>query len=352
MLLVALSPTQRAVGPAEAIRLNNLGVGYMNQARIAEALQMFRRAATTDPSLFAARLNEGIALLNNQQLAEARDILLDATRRQPQSTRAWYNLGITYRTLAQTDAAIEAFEQVAQLDPGDADTLYFLGQLHMQARRYNEAITAFQKCLALDSLHLSAEFGLARAYQLSGNDAEATQHLARFDQLTASKIGKQISLTYGEQGPYSTAEPVGGAEGAPADFNVWFEQKELAGRNSPTQPLPRHRIVSFSWPAAAPASLTSTATAETICYSPPSVERPRPSFIAIAEAARFPMSPQKLESTRRARRTDAPSETTTMTAATTSFSAYRTESSFTTTKVPADSGTPPHQPASVLTACR
>jgi len=235
VLLVALSSPQRPVAPAEAIRLNNLGVGYMNQARIAEALQMFRRAATTDPSLFAARLNEGIALLNNQQLAEARDILLDATRRQPRSTRAWYNLGITYRTLAQTDAAIEAFEQVAQLDPGDADTLYFLGQLHMQARRYNEAITAFQKCLALDSLHLSAEFGLARAYQLSGNDAEATQHLARFDQLTASKIGKQISLTYGEQGPYSTAEPVGGAEAAPADFNVRFEQKELAGRNSPTQ---------------------------------------------------------------------------------------------------------------------
>ena len=238
LLLLALSPPQRPVGPAEAIRLNNLGVGYMNQARVAEALQMFRRAATADPSLFAARLNEGIALLNNQQLADARDILLDATRRQPQSTRAWYNLGITYRTLAQTDAAIEAFEQVAQLDPGDADTLYFLGQLHLQARRYNEAIAAFQKCLALDSLHLSAEFGLARAYQLSGNDAEATQYLARFDQLTASKIGKQISLTYGEQGPYSTAEPVGGAEAAPADFNVRFEQKELAGHNSPTRPSP------------------------------------------------------------------------------------------------------------------
>src|SRR5215470_1750084 len=211
-----------ATGPAAAIRLNNLGVAYMNQARIAEAVQTFRRAQAQDPSLFAARLNEGIALLNSQQVAEARDVLLDATRRQPQSARAWYNLGLAYRTLAQNAQAVEAFEQVARIDPGDADTLYFLGQLHLQAQRYDQAIAAFEKCLALDSLHLSAEFGLARAYQLSGNDAMAAQHLARFDELTQSKIGKQISLTYGEQGPYSTAEPTDGTEGAPKDFAVRF----------------------------------------------------------------------------------------------------------------------------------
>src|SRR5215475_673839 len=228
---------QRSSRPPSAIQLNNLGVGYMNQARIAEALQMFRRAQTQDASLFAARLNEGIALLNTQQLTEARDVLLDATRRQPQSARAWYNLGIVYRTLAQTDAAIDAFEHVARLDPADADTLYFLGQLHLQARRYDRAIAAFEKCLSLDSLHVSAEFGLARAYQLSGNETAASQHLARFDQLTQSKIGKQISLTYGEQGPYSTAEPVGGAEPAPQDFAVRFVASALSGGRA-GQPVP------------------------------------------------------------------------------------------------------------------
>jgi tetratricopeptide (TPR) repeat protein len=212
--------------------LNNLGVGYMNQARIAQALQMFRGAQAQDGSLFAARLNEGIALLHSQQLAEARDVLLDATKRQPENARALYNLGIVYRTLAQTDAAINAFQQVARFDPSDADTLYFLGQLHAQARRFDEAIAAFQKCLVLDPLHLSAEFGLARAYQLSGNETLAAQHLARFDQLTESKIGKQISLTYGEQGPYSTAEPAAGVEPVPPDFSVRFATSALAGKQS------------------------------------------------------------------------------------------------------------------------
>src|SRR5215510_10952373 len=238
-LSVSASMAQRATSAA-AIRLNNLGVAYMNQARPNEALQAFRQAQTQDPALSTARLNEGIALLNLQRTAEARDVLLDATRSQPQNARAWYNLGIAYRTLGQTDSAVDAFERVSRIDPNDADTLYFLGQLHLQARRYDQAIAAFEKCLALDSLHLSAEFGLARAYQLSGNEAEAAQHLARFDQLTQSKIGKQISLTYGEQGIYSTAEPVGSAEAAPQDFSVRFSAAALSGgRVAATSEPPR-----------------------------------------------------------------------------------------------------------------
>src|SRR5688572_31867986 len=88
--------------------------------------------------------------------------------------------------------------------------------------RFPQAIASYQRSLALDSLHISAEFGLARAYQLSGDNEAARQHLGRFDQLTQSKLGKAISLTYGEQGPYSTAEPVAAADPAPAQFAVRF----------------------------------------------------------------------------------------------------------------------------------
>ena len=71
VFVVTAFTTQRTPGTAAAIRFNNLGVAYMNQARIGEALQAFRRAAAQDQALFAARLNEGIALLNGQKLAEA-----------------------------------------------------------------------------------------------------------------------------------------------------------------------------------------------------------------------------------------------------------------------------------------
>jgi len=205
-----------------AIRLNNLGVAEMNRGRTGEAYDDFRQAWQRDASLFPARLNEGIALLNGQRFDEAQEVLLDATQRQPDSARGWYNLGILYRNTARTDAAIEAFERVTRIDAGDADARYFMGQLNAQLMRYDQAIIWYERCLALDSFHVSAEFGLARAYQLSGNDDAARMHLDRFDQLTRSKLGKPISLTYGEQGPYSTAEPVAGAPVAPAQFAVRF----------------------------------------------------------------------------------------------------------------------------------
>src|SRR5207244_9091740 len=93
------------------------------------------------------------------------------------------------------------------------------------------------------------------AYQLSGSDAAAAQHLARFDQLTQSKIGKQISLTYGEQGPYSTAEPVGGAEVAPRDFAIRFAASTLSGGRIAPRPPPGPRD-RFLQPARARPCLT------------------------------------------------------------------------------------------------
>lgn len=223
-------------GTAQSIRLNNLGVAYMNQARIDEALDSFRQARQRNPSLFAARLNEGIALIQAQRLTDARDALVDATRQQPGNARAWYNLGLALRTLGEGDAAIDAFRHVAQIDPNDADTLYFLGQLQAQAGRYDQAVETYLKCLSLDAHHVSAEFGLARAYQRSGNTTAAAQHLARFDQLSQAKQGKPISSVYGEQGPYSTAEPVAGDDLAPTDFAVRLTVETRALRRLDVRP--------------------------------------------------------------------------------------------------------------------
>lgn len=188
--------------------------------------------------------DEGIALIQAQRLGEARDALLDATRRQPQSARRWYNLGLAYRTLGESDSAVDPFERVAQINPNDADTLYFIGQLHLQSARHDQAVATFLRALALDTRHASAEFGLARAYQLSGNATAAAQHLARFDQLSQSKLGKPISSVYGEQGPYSTAEAIAGEDPVPSDFSVRFVIDTRAGlRFEVPKPSSPERIV-------------------------------------------------------------------------------------------------------------
>jgi|HubBroStandDraft_6_1064221.scaffolds.fasta_scaffold03158_4 tetratricopeptide (TPR) repeat protein len=193
---------------AEAAKLNNLGVAMMNQQQMDKAVAKFDAAYKLDPSLAVASLNKGIALLNQQKLPEAEAALQQAAALDPKNPRVWYNLGLVHRGEAKTAEAIADFLKVLQIDPTDPDAYYFLGTFYSQQQDYPKAIEAFQQALKINPLHASAEFGLARALQRSGNAEEAKVHLKKFEHLTRDKISAPITLTYGEQGRYSVAQDV------------------------------------------------------------------------------------------------------------------------------------------------
>ena len=58
------SEADNAAKSAEAARLNNIGVAYMNQQLFEKALKQFEGAAAQDPKLLIAKLNRAVALLN------------------------------------------------------------------------------------------------------------------------------------------------------------------------------------------------------------------------------------------------------------------------------------------------
>jgi Tfp pilus assembly protein PilF len=221
--LFAIQSRPSASAAAQANRLNNLGVGYMNQQAFKKALGYFQQARAADPSLLAAKVNEGIALLNLQQTDPARQTLQEVVKANPRDARAWYNLGLLYRGDNQPKEALDAFQHSAALEPKDADSHYFLGTVYMQLQQYPQAIEEFKKTLQLDAFHASAEFGLARAYQQSGNMAEARVRLAKFQQITKSKLGAAMSVAYGDQGPLSLAESSSATvQAVPAQIPVRF----------------------------------------------------------------------------------------------------------------------------------
>jgi Flp pilus assembly protein TadD len=191
---------------AATARLNNIGVAYMNQQLFAKALSSFGAAAAADPTMSIAQVNRGIALLNLQKVDEAKALLEAAVKDNPKDVHGWYNLGLLYKNSSDTDNAIAAFKKVAEIDPSDADTWYFLGASYAQARRFPEAIAAFEQALKLNPWHASAEFGLARALQQSGNSTDSHAHMLKFQYIKDKKLGAPLSLAYGDQGKYSLAE--------------------------------------------------------------------------------------------------------------------------------------------------
>ncbi len=207
----------------EALRLNNLGVAFMGQQRLQDALAKFRDAAQLDPKLETARLNQAIALLNLQRFSQARRLLQAITQADPGNARGWYNLGLLDRAEGQDKAALQDFQRAAKLAPDDADTFYFLGVAHSQLHQEQEAITALKRALALDPFLASAEFALARAYERLEQAGDAKVHLTRFQHLTREKLGALVGQAYGEQGPLSLAQPAKALlESAPAAIPVRF----------------------------------------------------------------------------------------------------------------------------------
>lgn len=213
--------------PAEAYRLNTLGVAYMNQQRPADAEKLFEKSLAADPHFEVARLNLGISLLAQQKLEPARTALAAAAEKLPKDPFAWYNLGLTYKDLGDAEKGVDAFTHVTQL-VNEADPWYFVGYLDSQLQQYDAAIAAFQKALALFPYHASAEFGLARAYQRSGNAAAAREHLAKFQKITSEHLGSPFGAAYGDQGRFSLAElPRSSAQNAPAAIPVHFVPRPM-----------------------------------------------------------------------------------------------------------------------------
>ena len=205
MVLLAATPEKKP-NPSEGARLNNLGSAYMNQQLFEKALKSFQDASAADPNLGIAILNQGIALSSLGKVDEAKVLLEQAAKASPKNPRVWYALGMLDKNSSNPEAAVEDFKRVIELDDTDPDTWYFLGTVYSQTRQFPQAIDAFQHALKLNPNHASATFGLSRAYQQSGDTANAREHLARFQYITAHKLGSAMSLAYGEQGKYSLAE--------------------------------------------------------------------------------------------------------------------------------------------------
>jgi len=197
---------QKKAPAGDALRLNTLGVAYLNQQKSAEAQKYFEQSLAADPDFAVAKMNLGIALLAQQKMEQARVALEEAASKLPDDPYAWYNLGLVYKDAGEPAKAIAAFQHVEKIAPEEPDAFYFEGYLNSQLQQYEQAIPAFQKALKLAPYHASAQFGLARAYQRKGDTEAAREGMKRFQKLTAEHLGIPLGAGYGDQGKFSLAE--------------------------------------------------------------------------------------------------------------------------------------------------
>ena len=225
---VAQQPTAVGKINPEALRLNSLGVAYMNQQQPAAAQKYFDQAIAADPNFAQAQSNLGISLLAQQKQEPARAALEAATAKLPDDAYAWFNLGLAYKDLGDIAKAIAAFEHVTKILPSEPDAFYFIGFLNSQQQNYDAAIATFKSALTLAPYHASAQFGLARALQRKGDTDGARENMKLFQKITTNHLGAPFGAGYGDQGIFSLAEFVHGAEfTTPAEISVHYTAQAI-----------------------------------------------------------------------------------------------------------------------------
>ena len=237
---VPMTPGSQKKAPAgDTLRLNTLGVAYLNQGKSVEAQKYFEQSLAADPEFTIARMNLGIALLAQQKMEQARAALEEAAIKLPDNPYAWYNLGLVYKDASEPAKAIAAFQHVEKIAPEEPDAFYFEGYLNSQLQQYDKAIPAFENALKLAPYHASAQFGLARAYQRKGDTEAARGGMKKFQKITSEHLGIPFGAGYGDQGKFSLAEFVAGGETrVPAEIAVRYEVSPLqklltGGKKSP-----------------------------------------------------------------------------------------------------------------------
>jgi len=239
---VATAAGAQARFDADAVRTNNRGVALMGQQFTDRAAATFAEAFKKDPKLAQAAINEGIALMALQKLDEAKTALRAALVLDPGNAQAWYNLGLAQHAANELEPALASFQEAVKADPMDADSYYFQGVCYQEMKQFDKAIDILHKALAINHLHASSEFALARALQRSGHTADAKEHFKLFQHMTSTKISAAIGLAYGEQGHYSTVTPVEEKEAAlRAMIPVKLVEQALLGQKALLSPVSKAR---------------------------------------------------------------------------------------------------------------
>jgi len=150
------APTSRPADPAlptpaaaEAERLCQMAEQHMNQNELDMAEDMFRQAAATDPTYYAARLNLGVLLQRRGRHAEAVGEYQAVLAIKPDNVTAWRNLALAYMTTRDYPKARITLQKLLAVEPDSPQAWIDLGDVEMLMGRTTTARQHWEKAKAL-----------------------------------------------------------------------------------------------------------------------------------------------------------------------------------------------------------
>ncbi|MGD0885186.1 MAG: tetratricopeptide repeat protein [Thermodesulfovibrionales bacterium] len=154
---------------------NNLGNAYAKQNHLDEAVHEFLTALKLKSDFAEAHSNLGMAYAKQNRLEEAVHEFIAALKLRPDYAEAHYNLGNAYARQNRLEEAVHEFIASLKLRPDDARAHNDLGAIYMEQNRLEEAVHEFIAALEIKPDDSDAHYNLGAAY-LNQNRLEEAIH--------------------------------------------------------------------------------------------------------------------------------------------------------------------------------
>lgn len=163
--------------------LKNRGNILLNEGRIPEAEQLYRKAVGLDPSFMPAHYNLGNVLRMQGRFEEALAEYETALKLAPGDYEICMNMGATLLDLGRTADALQAFSRANKLMPTASEPLVNMGLAfermeHAEGTQMNPGATVehYRKALSIKPNLVEALNNLGFALQSQGNIDEAAEN--------------------------------------------------------------------------------------------------------------------------------------------------------------------------------
>lgn len=173
------APLADSPDPAQ---LFQAGQEALNQNRLAEAENDFRRIIAANPQVSGAYANLGVVYMRRKQWPKALEMLGKAEHLTPQVPGIRLNIGLAYYRQNEFLKAIPLFESVVRDQPSALQPRHLLGLCYFFSERWRDAATTLEPLWSQENSQLSYLYVLSIAAHRAGLkdlDERATAQLVK-----------------------------------------------------------------------------------------------------------------------------------------------------------------------------
>jgi tetratricopeptide (TPR) repeat protein len=155
--------------PEYSAALDGLARVHEARAENDQAIELFKRAISSNRGFAPAYTHLGDLYLRVEQFEEAVDLLEEAVQVRPDFAAGLNRLSLAYGRLGLINEAIATIQKALEIEPNNAEHPAALGRLALDQGSLSAAEAAFRDSLALDPAQPWALYGLAEVARRRGN---------------------------------------------------------------------------------------------------------------------------------------------------------------------------------------